>query len=127
MLQGRARGRVLAVDDQACFRATMRELLNATDRLEIVAEAESGERAIELVQDIAPDMVLMDVRMPGVNGILAAREIKARSPATVVVLTSTTHPTELPLAAGDVDAVVWKDDLAPRLLDEIWSRATDQS
>jgi DNA-binding NarL/FixJ family response regulator len=119
------RGRVLTVDDQPAFLAVVRELLAATDGLEAVAEAESGERAVELVQEIEPDMVLLDVWMPGINGVWAARQIKALRPSTIVVIVSITQPDELPaLVEYDVraDAVLWKRDLRPRLLDDIWSR-----
>ncbi len=123
------RARVLAVDDQTSFLAVLRELLCATRELETVAEADSGERAIEAVQETEPDIVLMDVSMPGMGGIAAAREIKAGRPSTLVVLISTTHPDELALGPDDIsaDAVVWKSELEPRLLDEIWVRYRDQS
>jgi DNA-binding NarL/FixJ family response regulator len=120
--------RVLAVDDQSVFLAIMRELVDAADGLETVAEAGSAERAIELAREIEPDLVLMDVWMSGTDGIAAARAIKARRPETVVVLTSTTHPDDLPLAGEDevADAVIWKSHLEPRLLVDIWSRSRDQ-
>ena len=123
------RARVLMVDDQAEFLSVMRALLEATDQLEAVAEADSGERAIELVRTVEPDLVLMDVWMSQMDGIAAAREIKASRPQTFVVLTSTTHPDELPVAAEDtaVDAVIWKSDLEPNLLDAVWSRLRDQN
>jgi DNA-binding NarL/FixJ family response regulator len=120
------RGRVLTVDDQPACLAVVRDLLAATEGLEGVAEVESGERAVELVQEIEPDMVLLDVWMPGMNGVWAARQIKALRPSTIVVIMSITHPDELPVLDGyDVraDAVLWKGDLRPRLLDDIWSRA----
>lgn len=125
----RRRAGVLAVDDQSGFLSVMRTLLEATDNLDPVAEADSAERAIELVTEVEPDMVLMDIWMSGMDGMAAAREIKVRRPATVVVLTSTTHPAELPVAAADLDAdaVVWKSDLAPGLLDEIWLRSGNQN
>jgi two-component system chemotaxis response regulator CheB/two-component system chemotaxis response regulator CheY len=118
----------LAVDDQSAFLAVMRELVDAADGLETVGEADSAERAIELAREIEPDLVLMDVWMAGTDGIAAARAIKARRPATVVVLTSTTHPDDLPLAGEDhvVDAVIWKGQLEPRLLEDIWCRSRDQ-
>ena len=94
------RARVLAVDDQTQFLAVLRDLVCATRELEPVAEAHSGERAIEAVRETEPDMVLMDVWMPGIGGIAAAREIKAGRPSTLVVLISTTHPDELPLQPG---------------------------
>jgi two-component system, NarL family, invasion response regulator UvrY len=118
------RARVLAVDDQHSFLAVLRDLLRRTDRLEWVGEADSGEMAIELAEQLKPDIVLLDVRMPGLGGIEAARRIKARYPSTLVVLISTVHPDELPLdlAYGGTDAVIWKSELEPRLLDEIWLR-----
>lgn len=121
------RARVLAVDDQAPFLAVLCELVCATRELEAVAEAHSGERAIEAVRETEPDIVLMDVWMPGMGGIAAAREIKAGRPSTLVVLISTTHPDELPLEPDDVcaDAVVWKSELDPRMLDNIWVRYRD--
>lgn len=123
------RASVLSVDDQSGFLAVMRELVEASDTLEAVAEAGSGEQAIELARQIEPDMVLMDVWLPGVDGIAAAREIKAQRPSTVVVLTSTMRPDELPPAAHDclADALIWKSDLEPRLLDDIWLRTGNKS
>jgi len=115
------------VDDQAAFLSVMRDLIAATEHLEIVGEAKSAEEAIELASQIEPGMVLMDIWMPGMDGMAAVREIKARLPATVVVvLTSTTHPDELPLRSEDLgaDAVVWKSELRPALLDEIWLRSS---
>jgi DNA-binding NarL/FixJ family response regulator len=122
------RARVLAVDDQLPFLAVLRELVCATRELEAVAEARSGEQAVEAVREAEPDIVLIDAWMPGMGGIAAAREIKACRPSTLVVLISTTHPDELALELDDVsvDAVVWKSDLAPWLLDDIWLRHRDQ-
>ena len=122
----RRRAGVLAVDDQAAFLSVMRDLLAATEHLEVVAEAESAQAAIELAGEIEPGMVLMDIWMPGMDGMSAVQEIKARLPDTVVVLTSTTHPDELPLRPDDLgaDAVVWKSDLRPALLDDIWLRSS---
>jgi len=74
-------------------------------------------------------MILMDIWMPGGDGMAAVREIKALMPETVVVLTSTTRPDELPLRVQDVgaDAVIWKSDLEPALLDALWLRAEGSS
>ena len=120
------RAGVLAVDDQAAFLSVMRDLLEATECLEVVAEAQSAEEAIELASEIEPGMVLMDIWMPGLDGMSAVRELKARLPEVVVVLTSTTHPDELPLRPDDLgaNAVLWKSDLQPALLDDIWLRSS---
>ena len=122
------RARVLAVDDQSPFLAVLGELLCATRELEAVAEAQSGELAIEAVRETEPDIVLMDVWMPGMGGIAAAREIKAGQPSTLVILISTTHPDDLPLEPDDnpADAVVWKSEPDSRLLDDIWARYRGQ-
>ncbi len=124
LTQSTARARVLAVDDQSSFRDVLRDVLRRTDRLEYVAEAESGEAAIELVQRLEPDVVLLDVRMPGLGGIGAARWITAHHPATLVILISTAHPDDLPgeARASGADALIWKSELEPKLLDQIWLR-----
>src|SRR3954470_20496803 len=89
------RARVLAVDDQPPFLAVLRAVVGATGHLEIAGEARSGEEALVAAQELRPDMVLMDVRMPGIGGLTAAEQITARNPPTLVVLVSTTHPDEL--------------------------------
>lgn len=101
------------------FLAVLRDLVCATRELEPVAEPQSGERAIEAVREIEPDIVLLDVWMPGIGGIAAAREIKASRPSTLVIPISTTHPDEIPLEPDNIyaDAVVWKErtrSTAPR-------------
>jgi pilus assembly protein CpaE len=113
--------RVLAVDDQAGFLAVMRRVVDATPGFEVVAEAGSGEQAVAAASEMRPDIVLMDVDMPGLGGIEAARLIKAARPDTVVILVSATHPDDLPRSAAvQADQVVWKPELRPLLLDGIW-------
>ena len=115
---------VLPVDDQPAFRDAVRELVEATSGMVVVGEADSGERALELVEQLRPDLVLMDVRMPGIGGVGATRMIKKAHPSAVVVLVSTAAPEELPAEAGDclADALVWKGALRPALLEELWLR-----
>ena len=78
--------RVLIADDQALFRRGLNVVLGAEDNIEVVAEAENGEEAIAKAQELAPDVVLMDVRMPRVNGIDAARQISMDVPSTKILM-----------------------------------------
>jgi DNA-binding NarL/FixJ family response regulator len=112
---------VLAVDDQVAFRSALRRVVAASPTLTLAGEAESGEAALLLVNELQPDLVLMDVRMPGIGGISAAREIKRRGHRSIVLLLSTTHPDELPREASDcsADGIVWKGDLRAGLLEQI--------
>jgi DNA-binding NarL/FixJ family response regulator len=118
---------ILAVDDDLPFLALLRDVVHATDRVVTVGEATSGERAVEMADDLQPDMILMDVRMPGQGGIAAAKQIQTTHPWTIVVLISTTHPDELlPLIDNRVaDAVISKSELEPQRLDEVWLRYRD--
>jgi len=78
--------RVLIADDQALFRRGLYVVLGTEDGIEVVAEAENGDEAIEKAEELAPDVVLMDVRMPKVNGIEAARSIRDRVPTTKILM-----------------------------------------
>lgn len=115
---------VLAVDDQPVFLRAVRELINATAGMFVLGEAAGGEEAVELAESLRPDLVLMDVCMPGLGGVEAAREIKAAHPSTVIALLSTTHPEELSCqgVSCPADALLWKSDLRPSVLEEIWQR-----
>ncbi len=80
--------RVLIADDHPLFRDGMRGLLGSLPDMEVVGEASSGEQAIKLARELQPDVILMDIKMPGTNGIEATRRIMRTNPAArVVVLT----------------------------------------
>ncbi|MGH9177292.1 MAG: response regulator [Acidimicrobiales bacterium] len=78
--------RVLIADDQALFRRGLFVVLGTEDGVEVVAEAENGLEAIEKARELAPDVVLMDVRMPKANGIEAAAQIRADLPSTKILM-----------------------------------------
>jgi DNA-binding NarL/FixJ family response regulator len=114
---------VLIVDHQPFFRGAARQLLAALPGFAAVADASSGAEAVEVVDELRPDMVLLAVRMPGMNGIEAARRIKTRRPETVVVLISIEDAGDVPSAARSCGAatVVRKQDLGPSLLRGLWA------
>ena len=78
--------RVLIADDAPLFRRGLYVVLSTEPNIEVVAEAENGEEAIAKAEESAPDVVLMDVRMPRINGIDAARAIRDSSPATKIIM-----------------------------------------
>jgi len=97
--------RVLLVDDHILVRAGLERLLEQTDAIEVVGVAETGETAIELDAQLEPDVVLMDVSMPGLSGIETTRQICTNRPnASVVMLTASTDRTQV-LNALDAGAV----------------------
>jgi DNA-binding NarL/FixJ family response regulator len=78
--------RVVVADDHPIFRNGLRTLVEDSDRLEFVAEAADGDEAVRLCQEHQPDVVLMDIRMPGVSGVEATRRIVAELPAVGVLM-----------------------------------------
>jgi DNA-binding NarL/FixJ family response regulator len=76
---------ILITDDHTLIRQTWTLVLNSDPRFEVVAEAGSGEEAVELAQKVRPDIVLMDINLPGMNGIEATHQVRKVSPATKVL------------------------------------------
>ena len=114
--------RVLTVDDQALFRGVARDVIEATAGFESVGEAENGEEGLEAVERLAPDLVLLDVRMPGLSGIEVAQRIVAKHPEVVVVLISIEERVDIPSAALlERVPLVRKQDFGPKLLRRLWN------
>jgi DNA-binding NarL/FixJ family response regulator len=78
--------RILIAEDSAPFRQGLRGLLQSVDSLEVIGEAMSGQEAIQLASQLQPDIVLMDLQMPGVNGIEATRQIVYTSPHISILM-----------------------------------------
>jgi DNA-binding NarL/FixJ family response regulator len=115
---------VLVVDDQAPFRVAAKAVLRRLDCFELAGEAASGPEAIELVETIRPELVLMDINMPEMNGIAATKAIVLAHPETVVFLCSTYDASDLPAdaAASGARAYLNKERLSADALRRLWDR-----
>jgi DNA-binding NarL/FixJ family response regulator len=113
--------RVLVVDDQPFFRQVARDVLDATPGFELVGEADSGREALAATDRLHPDLVLLDVRMPDIDGVETASRMRAGESPPVVVLISVEEPRDVP-AARECGAATFvrKQDFGPALLRRIW-------
>jgi two-component system invasion response regulator UvrY len=113
---------VLVVDDKVTFRLAMRSVVRHAPGFSLVAEATTGEEALDRVAELHPRLVLMDINMPGIGGIEATRRIIADAPDTVVFLCSTYERADLPAeaAASGARAYINKEELGPALLQALW-------
>jgi DNA-binding NarL/FixJ family response regulator len=117
--------RVLVVDDQLVFREVARHVLDATPGFELIGEADSGDAALSATAEMRPDLVLLDVRMPDMDGVEAAIRIRAADEPPVVVLVSVEEPRDVPAARTcGAAAFVRKQDFGPALLRRVWRAST---
>jgi DNA-binding NarL/FixJ family response regulator len=121
--------RVLIVDDHGVVRAGLAELLGAHEKVEVVATAANGEEAIELAADHSPDVVLMDLSMPGMGGVEATRRIVEANPAVSVVVLTSLSARERILDALDAGAIGYllKDAEPAELLRGVEAAARGES
>ena len=121
--------RVMLVDDHAVVRMGFKLLLQGADDIEVVAEAESGEEAIKRYPEIKPDVVVMDISMPGIGGLEAVTRLLAKDPAAKVLILSahedSSHPKRL-LKAGAV-GYLSKRSAAEELIQAIHQVATGKT
>jgi two-component system, NarL family, invasion response regulator UvrY len=113
---------VLVADDRAPFRRAARTVLGATRGFEMVGEATSGEEAVALTASLEPDLVLIDIHMPGMGGFEASRRIAGRQSRPVTVLVSSYRSEELPENPRSCGAVAYlhKEDFGPQALRVLW-------
>jgi two-component system, NarL family, invasion response regulator UvrY len=117
---------VLIVDDQAPFRTVARTVVALAPGFSVVAEAETGEQALDRVDEHHPGLILMDINLPGINGIEATRRITASDASATVILLSTYTQDDLPADARTCGAAAYvhKEDMSPALLRRIWDERT---
>lgn len=113
---------MLVVDDQVVFRQVAHEVIDATDEFELLGEASSGLRALAAVAELEPDLVLLDVRMPGMDGIETATRLHAEHPSPVIILITVEEAPNLPGGVPSCGAaeLVRKQDFCPALLRRVW-------
>jgi len=113
--------RILVVDDDAAFRQRVKAFFAREADMEVVAEASDGEEAITKAQELKPDVVLMDVRMPGLNGVSATRKLREEMPEVKVIMLSVFDLPEYKDAAmvSGASGYVVKKSMIEALLPEI--------
>lgn len=112
---------VLIVDDQETFRSAACLVVELTEGFEVVGEASSGEEGVQIAGDLKPDLVLMDMNLPGIDGTEATRRILEKAPQTKVVALSTyVEYRDRAVGAGAI-AFVSKSDFEPGTLAEVWN------
>ena len=115
--------KVLIVDDQATYRSAAEMVVSLTEGFEVVGLAEDGERGVEMALAIEPDLVLMDINMPGIDGLEATRQIRAQDGPPVLIFSTyeASEFTDKAVAAGAI-GFVSKSDFDPAVLAAAWSR-----
>lgn len=114
---------VLVVDDRAPFREAAAGLVSSTEGFDLVGVAETGEESVDVARRLRPDLVLMDVRLPGIDGLEATRRIRAHHPGAVIVLVSTCDDYADDVGSCGAAAFVLKDVLTPDRLRSTWRSA----
>jgi DNA-binding NarL/FixJ family response regulator len=112
----------MIVDDQAPFREAARAVVERAKEFDLIAEAESGEEAVDVVDALRPDLVLMDINMAGITGIEATVRITAAHPEVTVFLLSTYNEDDLPpdVRSCGASAYMNKENFGGRLLRSTW-------
>jgi len=121
--------RVLLVDDQETFLRAMRSVVQETPGFEVIGAASTGEQSVVMATELMPDLVLMDVNLPGIDGLEATRRLRNGQCSPVVLLLSTYDQPdgERFVAECGAAAYVIKSAFGPDRLEELWSAAVRDS
>ncbi len=113
--------KVLIADDQAILADGIKSVLNSCPEIKVVGIAQDGIKAVEAVDKLVPDVVLMDIRMPNMNGVIATQEIKSRHPDTKVLVLTTFDDSDYILNAinNGASGYLLKDISAPALIEAV--------
>ncbi len=116
--------RVLIVDDQVPFREASCMVVEMTDGFEVAGQAENGEQAVEMAATLRPDLVLMDVQMPGIDGLEATRRIMAMAdpPRVLVMSTHESGSYEEPALAAGAIGFLPKSSFSMDALEDAWAQ-----
>lgn len=114
----------MTVDDQAAFRRAARDVIEATAGFYAAGEATCGESALVLAAEIDPDLVLIDVRMPGMDGVETARRLSTANPRSTIILVSTECAADMPSDVESCGAVAFfpKEDFGTAALRRLWAQ-----
>ena len=121
--------RILIVDDHAVLRRAVRRLLESRSEFEVCGEAEDGPQAIKLAAEVKPDVVILDIVIPMMNGFEAARKIRAVSPQSQIVILSSHKDKQLLEEARNVGAVCYvpRSEAERELIDAVKAAARGES
>jgi CheY-like chemotaxis protein len=113
--------RVLVVDDQEPFRRAMTAVVDETEGFVVVGSVGSGEESVAIATELLPDLVLMDVNLPGIDGIEATRRLRAGAEPPVVILLSTYDEDQFDLDGCGAASYIAKAAFGPDRLSEAWA------
>ena len=115
--------RVLIVDDQDPFRRAMGTVVDATEGFVVIGYATTGEESLAAAAALSPDLVLMDINLPGIDGIEASRSLTSAPGGPVVILLSTHDEDQFDRSGSGAAAYVAKAAFGPDRLSEVWASA----